>query len=326
MNNLKVSILIPLYNSEEYIAETIDSCLNQTYENIEIIIVDDGSTDSGLNIARQYEKKYTNIKVESQKNSGAPVARNRAFELSTGDYIQYIDADDLFHPDKIRLQMEVLKTADDRTIVFGRQGRFQKSIENVIWKDLSVNKNYNDPKQFLLDLWESGRAVIPHLWLSPRELIEESGGWDEDLAKNQDGEFFARVVFGANKVLFIEESIGYYRRDNENSISKQVSKKTLKANLKTFESYMELMKDDMDKTKVRKSLAIVYSKFLLYYIDPSHKDIILETKNKINSLGFKNPINTMKMHDRFLSYFLGRDRVLQLKKAIKTKIKYKKID
>ena len=56
MNNPKVSILIPLYNSEEYIAETIDSCLNQTYENIEIIIVDDSSTDSGLNIAREYKK------------------------------------------------------------------------------------------------------------------------------------------------------------------------------------------------------------------------------------------------------------------------------
>ena len=104
MNNPKVSILIPLYNSEEYIAETIDSCLNQTYDNIEIIIVDDGSTDAGLEIARQYEIKYENIKVKTQKNSGAPVARNKAFALSTGEYIQYIDADDLLHPDKIYLQ------------------------------------------------------------------------------------------------------------------------------------------------------------------------------------------------------------------------------
>lgn len=319
-------MLIPLYNSEEYIAETIDSCLNQTYENIEIIIVDDGSTDSGLNIARQYEKKYTNIKVEAQKNSGAPVARNRAFGLSTGEYIQYIDADDLLHPDKIRLQMEVLKNSDDRTVVFGKYGYFKKTIETTEWKDLPVNKNYSSGKQFLLDLWESGNAIIPHMWLVPRKLIKESGGWDESLVKNQDGEFFARVVFNANKVLFVQNSIGYYRRDNENSISKQVSKKTLKANLKTFESYMELMKDDMDKPEVRKILALVYSRFLLYYTDPSHKDIILETKNKINSLGFKKPINTMRMYDRFLSYFFGAYRVMQLKKSIKTKIKYKKID
>ena len=71
MNSPKVSILIPLYNSEEYVAETIDSCLNQTYENIEIIIVDDGSTDSSLEIAKKYEKKYKHIKVETQNNSGA---------------------------------------------------------------------------------------------------------------------------------------------------------------------------------------------------------------------------------------------------------------
>ncbi len=322
MNNPKVSILIPLYNSEEYIAETIDSCLNQTYDNIEIIIVDDGSIDSSLSIARQYEKKYINIKVEAQKNSGAPVARNRAFELSTGEYIQYIDADDLLHPDKICLQMEVLKTADDRTLVFGRWGTFQKSIENVMWKDLPVNKNYEDPTQFLIELWASGMAAITHLWLVPRVLIEESGGWDESLARNQDGDFFARVVMKASKVLFVVESIGYYRKDNENSISKQVSRKALESNLKTFETYMELMKDDMDKFEVRRSLALVHSRFL-YKIHPSHKDLILETKNKINSLGFKKPLNTIKMSDRFLSYFLGTYRVLQWKKSLKQKLNIK---
>ncbi len=322
MNNSKVSILIPLYNSEEYIAETIDSCLNQTHKNIEIIIIDDGSTDSGLSTARQYENEYSNIKVEAQKNSGAPVARNRAFELSTGEYIQYIDADDLLHPDKISLQMEVLKTADERTLVFGKWGTFQENIKNVIWRELLINKNYDDPKQFLLDLWGNGVAVIPHLWLIPRKLIEESGGWDESLVKNQDGEFFSRVVFIASKVLFVVDSIGYYRRDNVNSISRQVSKKALQSNLKTFETYMELMKDDIDKSEVRRSLALVYSRFL-YKIPPSHKDLILETKNKINSLGFEKPLNTMKIHDRFLSYFLGTYNLFQLKKFIKTVINYR---
>ncbi len=325
MNNPKVSILIPLYNSEDYIAETIDSCLNQRYDNIEIIIVDDGSSDLGLSIAKEYENKHTNIQVEVQKNSGAPVARNRAFKLSTGEYIQYIDADDLLHPDKIRLQMEVLKTADDLTIVFGRWGTFKKSIDNVFWEDLPINKNYDDPRQFLIELWASGTAAITHLWLVPRVLIEESGGWDENLARNQDGDFFARVVIKASKVLFVVESTGYYRKDNENSISKQVSRKALQSSLKSFESYMKLMQNDMDKFEVRRSLALVYSRFL-YKIPPSYKDLILETRNKINSLGFKKPINTMKMHDRFLSYFLGTYGMLQLKKAIKTKIKYKKID
>lgn len=321
MNDPKVSILIPLYNSEEYIAETIDSCLDQTYDNIEIIIVDDGSTDSSLDIAREYENKHKNIKVDVQKNSGAPVARNRAFALSTGDYIQYIDADDLMQPDKIYLQMEVLKNSDDLTIVFGKYGYFKKTIENTEWKDLPVNKNYNSGKQFLLELWESGMAVIPHMWLTPRKLIEKSGGWDESLAKNQDGEFFARVVFRASKVLFIENSIGYYRRDNENSISKQVSKKALRAAMKSYDAYAILMKDDLELPEVRRTFASIYSQFI-YRTYPAHQDLIEEAEAKVRSLGFKKPIMKIKNYEHFLSRFIGIYNVLRLKRFTQSVIKH----
>ncbi len=323
MNNPKVSILIPLYNSEEYIAETIDSCLNQTYDNIEIIIVDDGSTDAGLEIARQYEIKYENIKVKTQKNSGAPVARNKAFELSTGDYIQYIDADDLLHLDKIYLQMEVLKKSDDRALAFGRYGYFNINIDNTEWKDLFVNKNYDDPRELLLDLWGSWTAIIPHMWLSPRKLIEESGGWDESLVKNQDGEFFARVVFKASQVFFVEKSIGYYRRDNLKSISRQVSRKTLQANLYSFEKYMELMKDDMDKAAVRKSLALLYSKYIDYvrYTHPEYTDLIENAEVKIKLLGFKKPLITKGTIEYRLANIIGMDSLIRLKKMIKVIIK-----
>lgn len=314
-NDPKVSILIPLYNAERYIAETIESCLAQTYNNIEIIIVDDGSTDNGISIAKQYESNYENIKVETQKNSGAPVARNRAFDLCVGDYIQYIDADDLLHPDKIRKQMEVLKNENMRTIAFGKWGTFRKSIDNVIWKELPVNRNYDDPKQFLIELWESGMAAITHLWLVPRILVEESGGWDESLAKNQDGDFFARVVSRASKVLFVEESVGYYRKDNENSISKQVSKKALQSTLKTFENYMELMKDDMDKPEVRKTFAYIYSKYL-YYIYPEHKDLVEKVETKLKNLGFNKPIIKYGKKYYFLSKIIGVYGVIRLRKLI----------
>ncbi len=78
IKNPKVSILIPLYNAEEYVVDTLESCLDQTYENIEIIIVDDGSTDASLEIAKKYEKENKHIEVEVQKNSGAWVARNKS--------------------------------------------------------------------------------------------------------------------------------------------------------------------------------------------------------------------------------------------------------
>jgi len=311
----KVSILIPLYNSEEYIAETIDSCLNQTYNNIEIIIVDDGSTDSGLSIAREYESKYEYIKVETQKNSGAPVARNRAFELCAGDFIQYLDADDILHPDKIRLQMKVLLEEDDHTIVFGKLGIFQKEIKNTIWMNPSVNKNYDDSKQFLLDLWETGAGVFTFLWLTPRKLIEESGGWDESLARNQDGEFFARVTFIASKVLFVENSISYYRTDNEYSISRHVSKKALRATFDSFETYVELFKNDISRSDVRKSLALVYSKYL-FVLYPEHKELVRKTEEKLKYLGFQKPIIKKGHRYYYLSKFIGVYNVIRIRKLL----------
>ncbi|PHS31232.1 MAG: glycosyl transferase [Sulfurovum sp.] len=315
-DNPTVSILIPLYNAEAYIAETLDSCLAQTYPYIEIIIVDDGSQDKGLYIAKKFEKQYQNIKVYSQENSGASTARNKAFSFSIGEYIQYLDADDLLHPDKIRLQMEVLKICDDKVLAFGVWGTFQKSIVHVDWKELPINKNYDDPIQFLTTLWASGMTVVIYAWLFPRRLIEESAGWDEKISVNDDGEFSARMVVEASKIVYVKESKGYYRKDNDNSLSKQVSKKALRSNLNSFETYYKLMENDLDNTDVKKSLALVYSRFL-YTIPPSNKDLISESKNKINALGYTKPLNTFKVYERVLSSCLGTYRMFQLKKMVK---------
>src|SRR5438270_12906784 len=100
-----VSILIPAYNAEPWVGDTIKSALNQTWPRKEIIVVDDGSRDQTLQVVRQFASK--DVSVVTQENQGASVARNRAFELCQGDYIQWLDADDLLGPDKIIRQMEV---------------------------------------------------------------------------------------------------------------------------------------------------------------------------------------------------------------------------
>ncbi|HEX3627758.1 MAG TPA: glycosyltransferase family A protein, partial [Verrucomicrobiae bacterium] len=107
-----VSVLIPAYNAEKWIAETIASALGQTWPNKEIIVVDDGSTDRTLSVVRQFTSKSVN--VVSQTNRGAAAARNKAYSLSQGDYIQWMDADDLLSPDKIARQMEAVEQFPDR--------------------------------------------------------------------------------------------------------------------------------------------------------------------------------------------------------------------
>ncbi len=319
-----VSLLIPLYNAEQYFSETIESVLAQTYENIEIIIVDDGSTDNGLLIAQEYEKKFENIKVYIQENQGASTARNKAFSMSRGKYIQYLDADDLLHPEKINEQMKVLEHCAKKTIVFGKVGAFKNNLDNISWKELAVNKNYDDSTRFLLDLWESGNGIMIHSWLIPCELIEESNGWNEELTKNDDGEFFARVVFSAKNVLFVKDSIGYYRRDNMNSLSRQMSRKAIISALTSYETYERLMKDYLNDPQVKKIMVLVYSQFIQNTF-PFDDDLMLKAKKKIQSFGFNKPIMRINKYERILGNSIGIYNILRLKKIIKKLINYDSI-
>src|SRR5215204_6297514 len=99
-----VSILIPAYNAEPWLADTIDSALAQTWPKKEVIVVDDGSSDRTLQIAKQYDSP--NVRIMTQANQGVSVARNTAFANCQGDYIQWLDADDLLEPDKIAKQVQ----------------------------------------------------------------------------------------------------------------------------------------------------------------------------------------------------------------------------
>src|SRR6266705_245205 len=122
MNPL-VSILIPAYNAEEWIADAIQSALMQTWPHKEIIIVDDGSTDETLSIARRHESRL--VKVLHQDNQTASAARNRAFRECQGNYIQWLDADDLLTPRKIAAQVSALdRSHTDRMLLACPYGRF----------------------------------------------------------------------------------------------------------------------------------------------------------------------------------------------------------
>src|SRR6266481_1373366 len=110
-----VSILIPAYNAGPWIGDTIKSALNQTWPRKEIIVVDDGSRDETVAIARQFTSN--DVTVISQENQGASAARNKALQLCQGDYIQWLDADDLLAPDKIQRQLAVLGEVEDKRVL-----------------------------------------------------------------------------------------------------------------------------------------------------------------------------------------------------------------
>lgn len=104
-----VSVIIPVYNVENYLKECLDSVLNQTYKNIEVIVINDGSTDKSLHILEDYSSKFNNIKIIDQENSGQSVARNKGLENAKGKYIYFLDSDDYILPDTLKKLIKKLE-------------------------------------------------------------------------------------------------------------------------------------------------------------------------------------------------------------------------
>jgi glycosyltransferase involved in cell wall biosynthesis len=217
MNDL-VSILIPAYNAEKYIGQTIKSALDQTWPQKEIIIVDDGSTDSTFEIAKRFQSR--NVKVITQNNTGACGARNMAFRLSQGNYIQWLDADDILAPEKISNQLKNGSNENTTKIVFTAAfGTFFYNTkranfrENGLWQDLS-------PVDWIITKFEKNVWMNPTAWLISRRLTELGGAWDERLSGSgdDDGEYILRVVAASESVKFVSEAKCYYRIGNVGSL------------------------------------------------------------------------------------------------------------
>jgi glycosyltransferase involved in cell wall biosynthesis len=212
-----VSILIPAFNAQEFIVETIRSALTQTWPRTEIIIVDDGSTDSTLSIARGFESK--NVVVISQQNQGAAAARNRAFSLCQGDYVQWLDADDLLATDKIARQIDALRNySGERTLLSSAWGHFlcrprkARFRPSPLWCDLT-------PLEWLIRKMEYGVHMQTATWLVSRAVTEGAGKWNINLLGDDDGEYFCRVLLESEFVKFVPESKVYYRITGPGSLS-----------------------------------------------------------------------------------------------------------
>jgi len=310
-----VSILIPLYNAEKYFSETMESLLAQTYKNIEIIIVNDGSTDKSLQIAKNYENSYKHIKVYTQKNSGAPTARNKAFKMSNGKYIQYFDADDLMSYNKIENQMNAFREHNFDPDISSTclWGYFEQDISTFRAREQITNRSYHDPLQLLIDSWENREYYIGQIWLFSRKLHLRIGSWDESLLKNQDGEFFTRVAYASKQTVFVYESIVYYRRDNEHSISKTIQDKNLLSEVKAYHSYCNIVKSKLEKKDVRRALVILYSKIIEEHY-PEHKLTVKEAHFKIKELGYDEPLIEFSYKYKWGVKIFGVCRTLKLRR------------
>lgn len=266
MNNPLISIIIPLYNNEKYIAECLLSCINQTYRNIEIVIVDDGSTDDSVNCAQSvlsnWEGKY---KIIQQTNSGASRARNRGIEESQGDYILFLDSDDILDNRKIESHINQLGQYhfDPELLSFGACIGLESSLNLIDERLCDVALS---PVDLLTTMFQMHLCIYVHCFVTSRELILKSGYWNENLCVDDDGEFFARVILKSRKISYCEEAICYYRQGTPNSISKGLSKRSIDSLVAATLSKSEQILSSEDSQRTRKAvIELCTYKFDFYY-------------------------------------------------------------
>jgi glycosyltransferase involved in cell wall biosynthesis len=277
-----VSILIPSYNAEKWIRETIESALFQTWGHKEIIIVDDGSTDSTLQIVKQYESNL--VKVISQENRGANAARNRALVFAQGDYLQWLDADDLLAPDKIEKQMvERDRIGNPRILLTSSWGKFYYRYQNAkfspdnLWRDL-------DPIEWLVTRFRDGVWMNPAAWLVSRKLTELAGPWDQRLVRDQDGEYICRVVSQSENVKFVPEARSYYRQGNLKSLSRDLSEKARESGFLAGNLCIGYLRSLEDSERTR-AACLMNLQRCLYYVDLDQTAILEKANALAKELG-----------------------------------------
>ena len=212
-NSELIAVLMPAYNSASFLAQSVQSVLNQSYRNFELIIVDDGSIDGTLEIARTLSARDRRVKVFTQNNAGCSAARNYALKQAEGSLIAFLDSDDTWHPDFL----EKLHRA-----LIAQPG---VELSYCGWQNLGVSKERGQP--YIPPDYEGADKTLHllqgcpwpiHAVLTNRNLIEKAGGFKENLIAAEDYDLWLRVAIGV-KIVRVPEVLAYYHHHGDSNTS-----------------------------------------------------------------------------------------------------------
>jgi glycosyltransferase involved in cell wall biosynthesis len=209
---MKVSVIIPTYNAEKTIGDTLDSVFNQTHKNLEIIIVNDGSTDGTLKLLNSYRDKIKLITIE---NKGVSNARNIGLNYASGDYIQYLDSDDLLTPQKIEIQLKALKESD-ADIAYGNWQKFKLEERQEILILETVNREIIGDAEIevFTDFW-----CPPAALLYSKRIIEKIGPWKLWLPLIEDARYLLDAIRAEGRLVYTPIITSFYRSHSSGSLS-----------------------------------------------------------------------------------------------------------
>ncbi len=239
MSNKLVSVVIPAYNVEKYIKQAIESVLLQDYKNLEIIVVDDGSTDNTGKILSEYEKKDSRIKVITQINKGLAGARNTGLVYAKGDYLCILDSDDIMLPDKISKQSEFLEFNPEYDITYSGLYHFVDGDNDIFHHPINA-LGYLQYDSLLY-----GNVINPNTVFFKRSVFESCGGFDETLRSAEDWEYWLNLTYRGLKFGYQEIPLTLYRM-RKNSLSAN-SILMMQTPLNVLEKQLSLSLNDKQK-------------------------------------------------------------------------------
>mgnify|MGYP001196193873 CR=1 FL=1 len=282
-----ISVVIPLYNKEAFIAETLESVLSQTYSNFEVIVVDDGSTDRSVAVVRSFSDDR--ISLFEKTNAGVSVARNYGVDQAKYPWIAFLDADDWWAPTFLE---EVVKGFDQfpKELIFatGRSRVFKDQVERYAHEMLPEEGTTSKMSYFKvisnhLPLVNSSNVVLR------KALFLETGGFRPGMRQHEDHDLWMRIC-AQNEVIFINENLSFYRKNIENSASQN------KYSAKDFARYMQTMGEVLPRLSNQdKKYFTLYTNtyisrsFLIHYSTYTKKErnqLLDEAKNFLSSFRF----------------------------------------
>lgn len=293
----KISVIVPVYNVEDYLQECIDSILGQTYKNLEIILVDDGSTDNSSKICDIYEKKDNRIKVIHKENGGVSSSRNEGLKHVTGDYIGFVDSDDFIDNRMYEKLYNKIKEYDADIIkcnfVSVKEGHMLET------KSTGKSKLYNREEamlNYMKEPYKYNKHFKVVLWdaLYKKELFDNVEFPNGLLY--EDGYVTPKVILKSRRLVHLDESLYYYRTNNQGIMSKGITQESLKS----LDDWKEIHL--LVKNKIPSCSSISAEKWLRKYI--TIYNILLDRKDLDSDGYYKNYIvEQLKYYNTYFKSF-----------------------
>lgn len=205
----QVSVIIPCFNAERWLTASIDSCLNQTYPDIEIIVVDDGSTDGSLNMIKGYGDR---LSWHSRPNQGSNPTRNEGLSMASGDYVLFLDADDYILPERIEKQMGCFERTGADVVFSSVRSQKHYPDGRVVLGDPSDERYYRPGDDILESLITSKRLAHNLSPMFTRSILEKVGGWDETVKCSQDRDLLLSLALAGATFEFLPGCYSVYRQ------------------------------------------------------------------------------------------------------------------